>query len=144
MKLKVDQVFEAMVTLTQIIRDKRKLPLRGSYHLARLHAKLQPDFEVISAKRDEVIKSFGVHNKIRDPRIDPLEYPAAVPMVDGPDFIVPPELQGEFVAKWKVIGDEEIEIDVQPVSLDSLDLGPTIPGELTAIELCLLGELIKE
>lgn len=148
MKLKVEHIFEAMVTLSQIIRDERHLPLKGNYHLARLHAKLLPDFQVISTKRDEIIKSFDVHQKIPDPTFvwdrtqDPMQQ--NIPMIDGPGYIITPELQEAFIAQWKPLGEEEIEIDLQPIPLASLDLGQTTIGGITARELSILGELVRD
>lgn len=144
MKLKVEHVFEAMVTLTRIIRENRQLPQKGSFYLARMHSKLYGDFQVISAQRDEIIASFGVHQQIPDPTWDRKKDPlGTAPLIDGPGFMIPEHLQAAFVAKWKPLADEEIEVDVQPIPLSALDFGPTVPGTISALELSILGELVK-
>jgi hypothetical protein len=57
---------------------------------------------------------------------------------------VPPDKAAEFAEAWKEIGDEEIEVDVQPISLACLDLGDSADGSILAHELVTLGDLVKE
>lgn len=134
MKLKVQQVMDAVLTLSKIIRDARPMPQKGKYRLARMHAKLLPEFTTINDKRDELIKAYDHH---------PME------MVDGVEcasqnFAVPADKMAEFGANWKEIADEEIEIDVEPMPLAQLDLGDAADGSIEASELIVLGELVKD
>ncbi len=130
MKLTADQVYSATLVVAQIIRENRPMPQKGKYWLARLHAKLLPEFNPISERRDAMITAFDYH-----------------PEVDGvqlPQFAVPPDKAAEFAAAWKEIGEQEIDADVQPVSLACLDLGDNADGSITASELLALGDLVRD
>lgn len=125
MQLTVQQVYDATVTVSQIIREARSMPQRGKFRLARLHAKLLPEFTTIEAQRDALIKEHG----------DP---------VDGQvdKWMVTPERMDEFNAAWKPVGDEVIDVDVTPIPLADLDGGGN--GAIEAHELVVLGDLISE
>lgn len=133
MKLTVLHVFTATQILTRIIEGDRKLPLKGAYRVARLHAKLLPEFQTIAQKRDALI--VGYEHKAR---------PAGAPE-DAPEVsTVPEDKLEEFLAKWGDLAAEEIEVDVQPIPLTQLDLGDGVAGALTAAELMALGELVAD
>lgn len=134
MKLKVNDVFQATLTISQIIRENRPMPQKGKYRLARMHAKLLPEFTMISEQRDALIKAYDHHPEIYGP--DGVSRPAD-------EFSVPADKMQEFNAAWKEIGDQEIEVDVEPIPLDQLDLG-SANGSVTASELVTLGELVRE
>jgi hypothetical protein len=125
MKLTAQQVFDATLTVSQIIRENRPMPQKGSYRLARLHARLLPEFNTIAGKRDEIIQTFDWKNE------------AGV-------AAVPPERADEFMAKWKEIGEEMIEVEIDPLPLGHFDLGPEVPGPLKPAEIITLGDLVTE
>ena len=136
MKLTVQKLMDATLVLAQIIRDRRPLPQKGSYRLARMHSKLLPEFTTINSKRDEIITAYNYH-------------PVSGRNPDGEDvfdenFAVPAGNMDEFTAAWKEIGDEEIEVDVQPIPLSQLDLGDSVEGSISAGELITLGDLVTE
>ena len=126
MKLKVQQVFDACLVLSEIIRDKRPTPQKGAYRLARLHAKLLPEFTTIATKRDELITAFG-H---KEPGAD--------------SFSVPTDKMAAFLDDWKKVAEEEIEVDIEPIPLAQLDFGDNSPGTINASELVTLGPLVAE
>lgn len=124
MKLTAQQVFDATLVVAQIIRENRPMPQKGLYRLARLHAKLAPEFKPISERRDAMIEAYE-HRE------------------EGADtFSVPLDKMPEFNAAWAEIAGDEIEVDVQPVPLDYLDGGGV--GVITAAELVTLGDLVRE
>lgn len=125
MQLTVQQVRDATLTVSQIIREARSMPQRGKFRLARLHMKLLPEFTTIEAQRDALIKEHG----------DPVDG-------DTSKWMVSPERMDEFNAAWKTVADEEIEVDVTPIPIDDLDGGGN--GAIEAHELVMLGELIGE
>ena len=138
MKLTVLHVFNAAPILAQIIAEKRPLPLKGSYRLARMHGKLMPEFQTIAQKRDAMIIAYNykAHPDGRQAEGD-----------ENPDVLVPtvpPAKIEEFQAKWADLVAEEIEVDVQPVPLSQLDLGDDVAGAITALELMGLGELVLD
>lgn len=126
MKLTAQQIRDVTLVVSQIIREQRSMPQRGKFRLARLHAKLLPEFNVIDAQRDSLVKEHG----------DPVEG-------DISRWEVSAEHMPEFNAAWKTIADEEIEVDVQPIHLSDLDCG-TANGGIEANELIVLGDLITE
>lgn len=126
MKLKAQTVYNATLIVAGIIREKRPLPTKGSYRLARLHAKLSPEFDVLNRKRDAMIRTIGVQDE------------------DGINYTVPDEKMPEFTADWAEIAEEEIEVDVEPIPLSQLDLGPNVASSITAGELLELGDLVAD
>lgn len=133
MKLTILHVFNVTPILAQIIAEKRPLPLKGAYRVARLQAKLQAEFQTIAEKRDALIVAYD--HKAR---------PAGAPD-DAPEVpTVPDDKVEDFLAKWADLGAEEIEVDVQPIPLSQLDLGADTAGALTAAELMVLAELVVD
>ena len=123
MKLKVANVFASYVVLTTIINEKRELPSAGQYRVARMHDKLESEFKIASAHRDELITKFGTPK-------------------DGGFSIEPEDANWkEFAEAWEKIANEEIEVEVQPIPLASL--GESSKG-VTAYEFKVLGELVAE
>lgn len=121
MKLTVQQVFDATPVIATIINQSRPLPLKGSYRLARLHAKLAPELKTISDKRDDLLKQH------------------ATPIEGRPDqYTVTPE----FAAAWTEFAKDEIEVAVEPVPLEQLDNGGGV-GMISASELIALGPLVQ-
>lgn len=143
MKLKVQHVMDATLVITQIIREKRPMPQKGKYRLARIHDKLLPEFNTASAQRDDLIKAYDFHQKIIEPGSLVVEGHAPV-LIDGPEFTVPPDKMEEFTAAWAKIAEEEIEIAVEPIPLAQLDMGDGVVGAIEAGELIVLGDLVTE
>lgn len=137
MKLKVQHVMDATLVITNIINEARPMPLKGKYRLARMHAKLVPEFQTINAQRDDMIKAYGTH-QTKTVTADGVES-----TVETDDFVVPLDKMPEFTEAWAKIGGEEIEIDVEPIPLDQLDLGSGVDGEIQASELITLGDLVQ-
>ena len=134
MKLKAQLVFDAVPVIALIIREKRPLPQKGKYRLARMHAKLLPDFNTLSERRDAMIKAYDT------PLVTLTEGAAPTGL-----YTVPEDKVSEFNAAWKEIGDEEIEVaDLEPIPIDQLTLANDANGAIEAIELITLGDLVKE
>lgn len=138
MKLKAQQVYDATLTVSQIIRDNRPMPQKGKYRLARLHAKLLPEFTPISERRDAMITAYDYRAKAKVVGNELLD---EAPI--GP-FSVPPDKAAEFAEAWKEIGEQEIEVDVESVPLAYLELGDGVDGSISANELVTLGDLVRE
>ena len=140
MKLKVQHVMDSTLVLTKIINGQRALPQKGKYRIARMHAKLLPEFKVIDARRDEMIKAYGVRQVKTE--IEPGTGNILETETDG--WQVPADKMPEFTEAWKQVGDEEIDLDVQPIPLSQLSLGDDQEGAIEAHELIILGELVQE
>ncbi len=136
MKLKAGHVFGATLVVAQIIREKRPLPPKAAYRLARLHTKLEPEFKTLTARRDEMITAYDTHVvvKQKDPET------GEESDVQTPDFCVPDDKLPEFTAAWGEIGSEEIEVGVEPMPIDCF--GDT--AMITAQEFIALGDLVTE
>jgi len=134
MKLKAQDLYSATLIVAAIVREQRPMPLKGKYRLARLHAKLLPEFSLLDAQRDEMIKAYDHKEKIRD---------ASGEIVGvAENFSVPAGKLAEFAEAWGKIVEEEIEVDVEPIPLAQLDLGDAVDGSLHASELIGLGGLV--
>lgn len=143
MKLKVSHVMDATVVVAQIIREQRPLPQKGRYRLARLHSKLFPEFTTANERRDAMIMAYDHHAQVPDPAWDGAGT-AQPPLVESPNFHVPDDKMAEFNAAWSEIGDQEIEVDIEPIPLSQLDLGDSVEGSITANEFLTLGDLVKD
>jgi hypothetical protein len=140
MKLRVQTVMDATIILTRIINQQRPMPQVGKYRVARLHARLLPEFNVIDARRDEMIKAYDT------PQTKKVTLPetGAEAEVPADGWKVPDDKMPEFTEAWKLIGAEEIDVDVQPIALSCLSLGNDTDGSIEAGELLTLGDLISE
>lgn len=123
MKLTLKQVFEATPVVTAIINEQRKLPLKGSYRLARMHKKLVSEVEPIAAKYDAMLAE----------HCPPIEGEAG-------RYTVTPE----FVAAWTEFSKDEIDVDIEPIPLSQLSLGDDTAGSIRTDELIVLGDLVRE
>ncbi len=149
MRLTVQQVFDATQVLANIINENRPLPTKGKYRVARMHAKLFPEFTTANDQRTAKILSYDYKRVVKTPRDrfdfdappapktkqDPLGYG----FVETEEVAVPDDKMPEFVAWWQEIAGEEIEVDVTPIPVDQLgDVG------LTYVEFQTLGDLVAE
>lgn len=139
MKMTVEKMMLATEMLATIMRERRPMPLKGKYRIARMHAKMFPEYETASAQRDEMIKSYNNPRKIEN--VDPVTL-VVTEAVSQTEFQVPEDRIDEFTANWKAIADGEIEIDIEPIPLDQLDLGNNVDGSIHANELLILGDLV--
>lgn len=140
MKLTLQNVYGATIVLAAIISEQRAMPQRGKYLIARLHAKLLPEFNLIDARRDELIKAYNTPKTKTE--TNPETGDVTVTPVDG--WQVPADKMSEFAAAWKALGDEEIEVDVQPIPLLTLSLPNGSDGAIEANELITLGDLVSD
>ena len=141
MKLTLDRVFAAELILAAIINERRPMPLRGKFLLARMHTKLKPEFDTIAKQRDSMIEAYGHKEKM--PVLD-FAGERTGAEVDADNFSVPADKAQEWQAAWAEFSKTEIEVDVQPISIKELELAGDGDGQINAGELQVLGELIAE
>lgn len=151
MKIKVQHLMDATMVIRQIITEKRPLPQKGNYRLARMFDKLAREFDILNAKRDEMIKNYDYHPMVPNPAKVPTASDPLAQNQDIPDFIeskewsVPEEHVAEFTKQWAEIGAEEIEVDVEPIPLEQLCFAdPDVQATIDATEFIALGSLVKE
>lgn len=155
MKLKVQHVMDAMIVVSQILRDQNGLPRddgkvvprpmsqKGRYRLTRLHTKLSGEFKIINDKRDEMIKAYDYHPFVKVKDAEGKDTAVDSDVVSE-NFAVPMDKMPEFTAAWKELADEEIDLDVEPIPFEQLDLGNSVDGCLTPQEFFTLGSLVKD
>jgi len=143
MKMSVQQVLDSTVTLTNIINRAPAMPIKGKYRLARMHAKLLPEFNLANAKRDEMIMAYDFH-PMETVSAATKDEPMAIEVRTSDKFAVPPDKVAEFASAWAEIGSEEIDVDVTPIPLAQLDMGDDANGAIEAHELIVLGDLVAE
>jgi hypothetical protein len=117
MKLTVNQVLDAQAALQRM--GAVKMPPRAAYWVSRLTAKLHPEWKVAEQKRQELVRK---HGEQRDTMI-----------------MVPPAKMADYVAEWDPIGNEPIEVEVQPVRLEVFGECALAPADLIA-----LGDLVVD
>lgn len=139
MKLKVQNVMDATLILTRIINEQRAMPQKGKYRVARMHAKLLPEFKIIDARRDEMIQAYNTPQTKTETLAS-----GEVTITPTDGWQVPADKMPEFTAAWKQIGDEEIDVDVQPIPLAQLSLSDSTDGAIEANELITLGDLVSD
>ncbi len=142
MKLTVQRVFEATQVLAAIINEKRPLPMKGVYRVARMHAKLFAEFGPINDQRTVKVMSYGhkrhTVNGIPVTVTEGDKFSDNVLMQDAvPDDKIP-----EFMAWWADFASAEIEVAVEPIPLDQL----CIDGQESSIsfaEFAVLDNLVE-
>ncbi len=145
MNLKVQHIMDAFPVIVGIINSGRPLPQKGAYRLARLHAKLQPEFKVANDQREGLIKAYDHHPMVAAPKPLAEEFDGKAPeMVPAEHFAVPADKMDEFTAAWSVIAGEDVEVDVQPIPLAQVDAGDDKAACISASELVILGSLVAE
>lgn len=137
MKLTLKRIMDATPVVANIINEKRAMPQRGKFRLARLHAKLYPEFVTGETQRLDMVKAYGYRVML------PPEHEGGEP-VPADHFSVPPDKGEEFRAAWADLCTAEIDVDIEPVSVAEFDLGPSADGAIHAGELIALGELVTE
>lgn len=123
MKLTVQQVFDATQTLATIISENRPLPQKGRYRVARMHAKLLPEFTVANDQRTAKIMAYENTNEAGQPAVPDAEMPG-------------------FIAWWNEMASETIEVNIDPIPIDQL----CIDGQEASIsfaEFAVLADLVS-
>lgn len=138
MILKLGHVFQAAPLITTIINQNRPLPQKGAYRLARLYAKLKPEYDLIEARRNAMIGAYGHKEMLTATDVET----GQDVQTEAENFSVPMDKMPEFNAAWAEVANEEIEVDVQPVPLAQIDNGGM--AAITAGELILLDDLVCE
>lgn len=152
MKIKAGKLWEAMPILTRIINEKRPMPQAGKFRIARMHAKLHPEFVTINEQRDELIKVYDHHPQVfKDPELAqavalgiPIAIPADAEKVDSSEFSVPDDKLVEFNEKWGAVANEDIDINVMPIPIEMLSPVAAENGSIEALEIALLGDLLTD
>lgn len=128
MKMKAAQLLDAYITLTAIINEKRRLPQKGAYRIARMHSKLSSEAMLVDGQRNELIRKHGSE------------------IFGGPDglqltgYKVKESAEEEYRKEWMTIAEEDIELDVEPIPLEQLGTeGTILPNEFHH-----LGPLVAE
>jgi hypothetical protein len=124
MKMTAQRIMDVYLLLRRISNERRPLPQKGAYRVARMLSKMQADATPILEQYDALITSYG--------------YIPEGKQVNE----VPADKLAEFLAKWKeTLGGEEHELDLEPMPIDHLDNGSR-SGSLSVDELLLLDDLV--
>lgn len=130
MKLTVEHLYEATMTLANIINQRRPMPQKGKYRLARMHAKLLPEWTVVNEQREAFINAYEHKTAPEAP------------------FSVPADKMPEWHEFWtKGLAKEVIEVDVQPMPLSQMMLPGAMEnsnGTIEASEIISLDDLIYD
>ena len=140
MKLKAQQVFDATQVLARIINENRALPSKGKYRIARMHAKLFPEFTTANEQRTAKIASYD-HKAWVTPegRIVPAEEGGDAKATE--QAAVPDDKMAEFVAWWAEIAAVEIDVNVEPIPIEQLSIDG-LDSSISYAEFATLGELV--
>lgn len=113
MEVKAEHVWLALPVVVTILNEKRKLPHKAGYRIGRLYDQLKPEYDRLHAKSTELLKAHGA------------------PVEGKPDEF---QLTEKFMAEWKGVVEEQIEVTAQPLKLEHLgDSDAILPAELMAL-----------
>ena len=114
MKMTVAQLYEAMNALTTISNTPRMIPAMAKYQLARMHDALEPTYEAYETKRIALVQTHG-SEQFSDPE-----------KTKSLGWGIAPNTPGfeAYVAEWKEVVKETIEINVKPITLTMLGNDP--------------------
>ena len=140
MLLKIGHIYQATPVLDRIISEKRPLPQKGSYRIARLYGKLKPEYDLIYKRRDAMIEAYQHKEMLSAKDVETGE----VVLTEAENFSVPADKVTEFYAAWAEVANEEIEVAVEPVPLAMLSKSDSEDGAITALELLALDDLVTE
>ena len=140
MKLTIQHIFDATPVLNGIKNDNRPIPAKGKYRISRMLRAIQPEWELIAERYNVMVRAYGHKRPLIDGRRvteEEASTHADVVMQDA----VPDDKWEEFVAAWKVVGAEEVEVAVEPIPLDQLCIDGREDG-ITIAELSVLDTLV--
>lgn len=124
MKMTAQRIMDVYLLLRRISNERRPLPQKGAYRIARMLSKMQADATPILEQYDALITTYGYKEE------------------GAPVNSVPADKVDEFREKWKTtVGGEEHELDLEPMPIDHLDNGSR-SGSLSVDELILLDDLV--
>ena len=114
MQMTVAQLYEAMNALTTISNTPRMIPAMAKYQLARMHDALEPTYEAYETKRIALVQTHG-SEQFSDPE-----------KTKSLGWGIAPNTPGfeAYVAEWKEVVKETIEINVKPITLTMLGNDP--------------------
>lgn len=133
MKLSAKNVYEATPILAAAINQDRPMPQKGKYRIARMHAKLYPEWRLLEDRREAILAAYRVSTVVKN------EDGSEGTMTAIPDDKLP-----AAEAEWVAILATEIDVDVEPIPLAVLDLGDNANGSMSAQDLMALGDLVTE
>lgn len=143
MKLKVQQVFDVTRVLAVIVSENRPLPQKGRYRVARLHAKLLPEFNTINDQRSAKIATYDHKAPVLNGVVVQVAEGTLLPDGATLQAAVPDDKMPEFRAWWAELASVEIDVDVEPIPLDQLCIDGQ-EGTISLAEFGVLGDLVAE
>ena len=155
MKLTVQQVFDATPILANIMRENRPLPSKGKYRIARMHRKMQTEWDTIAERYNAMIKTYDHQRRVHEieksdgkrvvERVSDEEYAAMSDEAKAKTVMqdaVPDDKLPEFQAKWKELAAEEIDVAIDPIPLDQLCIDGE-EGGISIAEFSVLADLVE-
>jgi hypothetical protein len=129
-KMKVRDMMLACEALYSMTARNAVMSTKGRYRVTKMYAQLRTEYGAANDQRSAIIA------KLRIVKQD---------LPDG-GFItkVHDDDREKFEEEWKPIGDDECEVDVQPIPLSSISSGADAEGAPTMIEILNLGPLVHD
>lgn len=119
LQLQVSNILQAKDALQKLSNEK--LPVRGSFLMARALRALEPEYQIVEKKRADIIKELGVEKE---------------GMIE-----VKPEKMGEFSTRFNAILETYIEVAMEAIPLSTLGDVKISPMDLMALEPFLLDDV---
>lgn len=131
MKLTAGEVYDAQTAIAAIINRPRQIPQIAKYRFARLYSALAPACDIMDAKRGEIMQRLGSEIFADDAKTQSKGW-GVIPGTPAAEA---------YVKELDVIRAEVLEVNVEPITLESL--GNEIRG-IEADEFKNLGPFIVE
>lgn len=107
MKLTLGQIFSTQFGKNELL--SQKFPIKVSYWIGKNMAHIDREFQNIEKTRLELVKKYG--SEIKNPETQAVER-----------ITVPPEKQNAFQAEFQEFLKEDIDIDIKPINLSSVNV----------------------
>jgi hypothetical protein len=134
MKMTGRELYDRTVTLAGIINRPRNLPQTAKYRIARLHAALEPEYKLLEVERVKLVEELGEQMYADEAKTQPTGWTI-------PETTPPSAQMVEYKMRWNTILNEELDVNVQPLTLTMLG---NETGGIEADEFIRLGELVTE
>jgi hypothetical protein len=110
MKLTAGEIYDAIMGLVAIIRRPRMIPQMAKFKIARMHDTLEPHYKEIEDARVALVQKYG-HEVFEDEEKTKSK---------GWQIDENSNEMKQYIAEWDAIRAQEREVNITPITLQSL------------------------
>ncbi len=129
-KMKLGEIRFLVNGLRKLI-DK-ELPVKTAYKISKITQAVNIEFNALEVARGNLVKKYGKEEEVSKGKV-----PRGEVKVD-------PEKEQEFFQEFNTLLDEDMKMDIDPISIDDLENISLTPADLLALQRILKEEEKKE